>query len=49
MTAPAHSVRNSLADKERSFTLGPDALHWSDAGGEGRTFDPPPPALLGQG
>lgn len=36
MTAPAHSVRNSLADKERSFTLGPDALHWSDAGGEGR-------------
>jgi hypothetical protein len=22
MTAPAHTVRNSLADKERSFTLG---------------------------
>lgn len=36
MTAPTHSVRNSLADKERSFTLGPDALHWSDAEGEGR-------------
>jgi hypothetical protein len=36
MTAPTHSVRNSLADKERRFTLGPDALHWSDAGGEGR-------------
>ena len=36
MTTPTHSVRNSLADKERSFTLGPDALHWSDAGGGGR-------------
>lgn len=36
MTATAHSVRNSLADKERSFTLAPDALHWSDAGGERR-------------
>ena len=36
MTAPTHSVRNSLADKERSFTLGPDALHWSDAESEGR-------------
>jgi hypothetical protein len=33
MTVPAHSVRNSLADKERSFTLGDDALHWTDAGG----------------
>jgi hypothetical protein len=41
MTAPAHSVRNSLADKERSFTLGPDALHWSDPAA-------PPPALIGQ-
>ena len=36
MTAPTHTVRNSLADKERSFTLGPDALQWSDAEGEGR-------------
>lgn len=33
MTAPAHSVRNGLADKERSFTLDEDALCWTDAGG----------------
>jgi hypothetical protein len=36
MTEPVHTVRNSLADKERKFSLGPDALHWSDAGGEGQ-------------
>jgi hypothetical protein len=33
MTVPAHSVRNSLADKERSFTLDEDALRWTEAGG----------------
>ena len=32
MTVPAHSVRNSLIDKERTFTLGPNALCWTDAG-----------------
>jgi hypothetical protein len=33
MTAPVHSVRNSLIDKERHFTLGDDALRWSETGG----------------
>jgi hypothetical protein len=37
MTMPAHNVRNSLIDKERTFTLGPDALHWRETqGSEGR-------------
>ena len=36
MTEPAHTVRNSLIDKERSFTLGEDALTWRDDAGEGR-------------
>jgi len=36
MPEPVHSVRNSLIDKERSFSLGADALHWRDAAGEGR-------------
>jgi hypothetical protein len=36
MSQPVHSVRNSLIDKERSFSLGPDALLWREAGGEGR-------------
>ena len=36
MTEPTHTVRNSLADKARTFMLGPDALRWSDASGEGR-------------
>jgi hypothetical protein len=36
MTEPTHTVRNSLADKMRTFTLGPDALHWTDDGGEGQ-------------
>jgi hypothetical protein len=36
MTEPTHTVRNSVADKARTFTLGPDALHWSDTGGEGQ-------------
>lgn len=36
MSEPTHTVRNSLADKERTFMLGPDALRWTDAGGAGR-------------
>jgi hypothetical protein len=36
MSEPAHSVRNSLIDQERSFSLGADALEWRDAAGEGR-------------
>lgn len=30
MTGLTHSVRNSLADRERTFALGGDALHWRD-------------------
>ncbi|HUU66307.1 MAG TPA: hypothetical protein VMW57_03370 [Methyloceanibacter sp.] len=33
MTEPTNTVRNSLAEKARTLTLGPDALHWSDASG----------------
>ena len=33
MTAPIHSVRNSLIDKERTFTLGPEGFRWSAKGG----------------
>lgn len=36
MNEPTHTVRNSLIDKARTFSLGADALHWSDAGGEGQ-------------
>jgi hypothetical protein len=36
MTELAHTVHNSLIDKERTFTLGADALHWRDAAGEGQ-------------
>jgi len=36
MTAPTHTVRNSLLDKERTFTLGADALCWRDRNGEGQ-------------
>jgi hypothetical protein len=36
MTSPTHSVRNSLIDNERSFTLGAEALCWRDKAGEGR-------------
>lgn len=36
MSEPAHSVRNSLIDQERSFSLGADALNWRDAAGEGQ-------------
>ena len=35
MTEPAHTVRNSLIDKERTFSLGADALNWRDEAGEG--------------
>lgn len=30
MTGLTHSVRNSLADRERTFALGGNALHWRD-------------------
>jgi len=36
MTEPTHTVRNSLIDKERTFALRSDAVHWSDAGGQGQ-------------
>jgi hypothetical protein len=36
MSEPTHTVRNSLADKVRTFTLGPDALHWTGDAGEGQ-------------
>jgi hypothetical protein len=35
MTAPAHTVRNSLADKERSFTLGTSGAGLADMLGRG--------------
>lgn len=35
MTGPTHTVRNSLIDKVRTFTLRADALHWSEDGGQG--------------
>lgn len=35
MTALTHTTRNSLADKQRSYTLGNDALHWTDKDGGG--------------
>lgn len=36
MTVPAHSVRKSLFDEERTFTLELDALCWSGAGKSAR-------------
>jgi hypothetical protein len=36
MTGPLPTVRNSLIDKERAFSLGADALRWRDAAGEGQ-------------
>ncbi len=36
ISKPTHTVRNSLADKERIFALGPDELRWTEAGGAGQ-------------
>lgn len=32
---PTHTVRNSLIDRERTFSLGTGALQWKEAGGRG--------------
>jgi len=34
-TAPTHTVRNSLIDRQRAWTIGPDALHWREARRQG--------------
>ena len=36
MSKLEHTVRNSLIDRERTWTLGPDALHWKSNKREGR-------------
>ena len=35
MTGPTHSVRNSLIDRERTFSLGTEALQWKETGRHG--------------